>query len=311
MKPTELTCDIYEQTLNCKKDLHLSIKLDEFDPSRLALVKDDLNHENYNIFYDGKKFRLFVKKLYAKVKKSRVLENDYLSIKDDQTNTKKKLYDVFSSIKSLVNSKLKEDEMCSFIDWNRIWLNCIEYDMTNKHWYHFENLYIALDSVIALYDPFLKSYKLDCEMIDACVYLCENAIRFCYSLSFSVTVLQFFVSFSCKIMDNLETYKIRDLFKLYIMLGNVKEDSTPSIIVRRQNVRQLIVKKFGLAITDVPLIAQYEQLIDYLLYGCLKNVDNSLTTITLRIERLQGEIFNSLTTVTNKMEQLQEEIRKK
>ena len=89
MKPTELTCNIYEETLNCKKDLHLSIKLDEFDPSRPALLKDDLNNENYNIFYDGKKFRLFVEKLYGKVKTSRVFENDYLSFKDDQTKAKK------------------------------------------------------------------------------------------------------------------------------------------------------------------------------------------------------------------------------
>ena len=178
MKPTELTCNIYEETLNCKKYLHLSIKLDEFDPSRFALAKDDLNNENYNIIYDGKKFRLFVEKLYGKVKTSRVFENDYLSFKDDQTKAKKYLYDIFSSIKSLVKSNLKEDEMCSFIDWNRIWLNCVEYDMTNKHLYRFENLYIALDSMIALYDPFLKNYKLGCEMIDACVYLCEKCDTF-------------------------------------------------------------------------------------------------------------------------------------
>ena len=78
----------------------------------------------------------------------------------------------------MVNSKLKEDEVCGFIDWNRIWLNCVEYDMTNKHSYLFENLYIAVDSLIALYDPFFKSYKLDCEMIDAYVYLCEKCDTF-------------------------------------------------------------------------------------------------------------------------------------
>ena len=39
-------------------------------------------------------------------------------------------------------------------------------------------------------------------------------------------------------MDNLETYKIQDLFKLYIMLDNVKDDSTPSIIARKRHIRQ-------------------------------------------------------------------------
>ena len=59
-------------------------------------------------------------------------------------------------------------------------------------------------------------------------------------------------------MDNLETYKIHDLLKLYIMLDNVKDDSTHSIIVRRHHIRQIIAKKLGVEITDVPIIAQYE-----------------------------------------------------
>ena len=69
MKSTELSCYIYEVGKS-RKDLHLSVKLDEFDPSKLSLLENDLNPENFNILYDGKKFRLFIENLYGKVKKA-------------------------------------------------------------------------------------------------------------------------------------------------------------------------------------------------------------------------------------------------
>ena len=112
MKLTELTFYIYEIG-KCRKDLHLSGKLDEFDPFKLSLVEDELNPKNYKVLYDGKKFRLFVEKLYAKAKTSRVFEQGYLSIKDDRTKAKKCLYEVFFAIKELVTGKVTD--MCGFI----------------------------------------------------------------------------------------------------------------------------------------------------------------------------------------------------
>ena len=163
MKLTELTCYIYEVG-KWKKDLHLSVNLDEFDSSKLSLVKGNLNPDNLKVLYEGKKFRLFIEKLYAKAKTSRVFDHEYLSIKDDLTNTKKRLYEVFFAIKELVTGKVTY--MCGFIEWNKIWLNCTEYDLTDRHSYHFEKLYLAVD------------YKLDCEMIHGCVYLCEKCDTF-------------------------------------------------------------------------------------------------------------------------------------
>ena len=176
MKPTELTCYIYEVGKD-RKDLHLLVKLDEFNPSKHTLLEDDLNPENFKILYEGKKFRLFIENLYGKVKKSRVFESDYLSVKDDITKTKKRLYEVFFVIKELVTAKITDD-MCGFIDWNKIWLNCTEYDLTEKHCYHFEKLYLAVDGVVCIMNPFLKNYKLICEMIHGCVYLCEKCDTF-------------------------------------------------------------------------------------------------------------------------------------
>ena len=42
MKATELSCYIYEVG-NCKKDLHLSVNLNDFDSSKHSLEVDKLN----------------------------------------------------------------------------------------------------------------------------------------------------------------------------------------------------------------------------------------------------------------------------
>ena len=175
MKPTELTCYIYEVGI-CKKDLHLSVNLHKFDSSKLSLVVDELNPDKFKVLYSDKKFHLFVEKLYGKVKKSRAFEDtDYLNIKDDCSVSKKMLYEVFFAIKELVTGKV---DMCSFVEWNRIWLGCTEYDLTNKHSYHFEKMYLAVDSVVCVPDPYFKNYKLGCELVQGNVYLCEKCDTF-------------------------------------------------------------------------------------------------------------------------------------
>ena len=172
--PTRFECYIYEVG-SCIKDLGLSINLEDFDPSKLSLVVNDLNEDNFSILYDGRKFGLYVDKLYAKVKHSRAFEQEYLSIKDDRTKAKERLMKVFSAIKELVqiNTEEEPDQNC-YIDWNNIWLNCSEYDPTKGHSYHLEKLYLAFDDVMCFKEPFMISYKLSCEMIDSFIYLCQK-----------------------------------------------------------------------------------------------------------------------------------------
>ena len=172
--PKRFTCYIYEIG-RCKKDLGLSIRLEDFDRSKLSLVVNDLNEDNFSVLYDGRKFRLYVDKLYAKVKHSRTFEQQYLSIKDDHTKAKERLIKVFTAIKELVqlNTEVHPDQMC-YINWNNIWLNCCEYDLTKPHSYHLEKLYLAFDDVMCFKEPFMISYKLSCEMIDSFIYLCQK-----------------------------------------------------------------------------------------------------------------------------------------
>ena len=177
--PTRFKCYIYE-VKSCKKDLGLSISLEDFNPSKLSLVVNDLNKDNFSILYDVRKFRLYVDKIYARVKTSRAFEQEYLSIKDDRT-AKERLMKVFATIKKLVKVNTEEqNEQNCYVDWNKIWLNCSEYDLTLGHSYHLEKLYIAFDYVLCYNETFMRSYKLGCEMIDSFIYLCNKCNTFLF-----------------------------------------------------------------------------------------------------------------------------------
>ena len=49
--PKRFECYIYEVGI-CKKDLELSISLEDFNPSKLSLLVNDLNEDNFSILYD-------------------------------------------------------------------------------------------------------------------------------------------------------------------------------------------------------------------------------------------------------------------
>ena len=175
--PKRFKCYIYEVG-NCKKDLGLSINLEDFNPSKLSLVVNDLNEDNFTILYNGRKFRVYIDELYAKVKHSRTYEEQYLSIKNDRAKAKERLMKVFATIKELVKINNKEPEQNCYNDWKKIWLNCSEYDLTKGHSYHLEKIYLAFDNVVCYKDPFMRSYKLNCEMIDSFIYLCQKCNTF-------------------------------------------------------------------------------------------------------------------------------------
>ena len=71
MKATELSCYIYEVG-NCKKDLRLSVNLNDFDSSKLSLMVDELNSDNFKVLYSGKKFRLFVEDIWKSERKQSI-----------------------------------------------------------------------------------------------------------------------------------------------------------------------------------------------------------------------------------------------
>ena len=176
MAPVKFDCPYYE-VLDRKKDLHLSVNLNMFDENKLSLVSDTFNENNFQVKYDGQKFRLCVTELYATVKTDSQLSEDYFSFNNDCTNAKTCLDSVFSPLKNLLIARTK-DETISFYKWYKIWLGASEYDLNLRHSYHVQDLYIAFDDIICFEDPFLKTYKLNSHMIDSNIFLCNKCDTF-------------------------------------------------------------------------------------------------------------------------------------
>ena len=65
------------------KQIELDVPLTEFDKSKLSLSRCEINPNNFDVFYDGKKFRLFFKAFLAIIKRSKFFEREkHLKIKD-------------------------------------------------------------------------------------------------------------------------------------------------------------------------------------------------------------------------------------
>ena len=148
-----------------------------FDKNKISLVTDDFNENNFKIEYNNNSFHLFVSDLYCTVKKDTESENLYFSINNDHTSNGKRLNEVFSKLKELLLNK-NINKKISVYKWNKIWLTASDYDCQIGHSYHVKDLYLAIDSIICFDDPFLKTYKLDCFMIDSSIFLCSKCDTF-------------------------------------------------------------------------------------------------------------------------------------
>ena len=176
MNAVKFNCPYYE-VCGRKKDLHLSEDICLFDKNKIRLVTDYFNENNFKIEYNNNSFRLFVSDLYCTVKKETESENLYFSINNDHTSNGERLREIFSELKELLLNKNINKEI-SVYKWNKVWLTASDYDCQIGHSYHVKDLYLAIDSIICLDDPFLKTYKLDCFMIDSSIFLCSKCDTF-------------------------------------------------------------------------------------------------------------------------------------
>ena len=71
-KLTPLSFTYYE-TCGDKKELELAVPISEFDHTKVMLAQCQKNPNNYNILYDGHRFRVFLKAFSGIIKRSRVI----------------------------------------------------------------------------------------------------------------------------------------------------------------------------------------------------------------------------------------------
>ena len=177
-----LNFDIYDLCKD-KKELDLTIDISDFDKSKVSLIKSEVNPNNFKTLYDGQKFPLKVDVLNGKLKQSRCFEDAiYLSIKDNCVSNRIKLNQLFECLKEKTTDELtqdkKESEILNSIGWNKIWMGFSDYDLTEKHIYHFKNVCLAIDQVTSVPDECFRMYRLECSMIAGSVVMCKNCDTF-------------------------------------------------------------------------------------------------------------------------------------
>ena len=169
-----LNFDIYDLCKD-KKELDLAIGISDFDKSKISLIKSEVNPNNFKTLYDSQKFRLKVDVLNGKLKQSICFEDAiYLSIKDDCVSSRIKLNQLFECLKE----KTTDEILLNFIEWNNIWMGFSDYDLTEKHIYHFENVCLAIDQVTSVPDEYFRMYRLECSMIAGSVVMCKDCDSF-------------------------------------------------------------------------------------------------------------------------------------
>ena len=152
-----------------KKELELAVPISEFDHTKVTLAQCEKNPNNYNILYDGHRFRVFLKAFSGIIKRSRIFEREIcVKIKDIAQNK------LFWEICHVISSRLQEiyqqkksDKFCCYIKWYRIFANYCDKRLARRKIHYFEDTTVALDRVVMIdEDAWTNQYRLVSEMIN-------------------------------------------------------------------------------------------------------------------------------------------------
>ena len=95
------------ETCGDTKQLKLGVPLFDVDKSNMSVSRCEINPHNFDVFYDGKTFRLFLKAFDGKIKRSRCFcREKHVKIKDICLN--RMLWEVFWNIKKSENLSKKK-----------------------------------------------------------------------------------------------------------------------------------------------------------------------------------------------------------
>ena len=155
-----------------EKLLDTGVHLTDFDQNKLSIKRNEFNNDNFDILYDGKPLRIYLRAFTATIKRSKYFKREKnIKVKDPMVS--RLLWNVFHNVEELVRLEMqKHDRYCWFLEPYKVWIDCDE-RLAPKHLYYFEEAAIAFDLVIQTDDDFKwsKEYRLDVSMIDCHVML--------------------------------------------------------------------------------------------------------------------------------------------
>ena len=102
-----LTFSNYEKYGSEKNLLDTAVNITDFEESKVSINRNGLNNDNFDILYDGKPFRLYLKAFCGIIKRSKYFKREKnIKIKDRMLT--RLLWEVIICIEQLVRAKCKK-----------------------------------------------------------------------------------------------------------------------------------------------------------------------------------------------------------
>ena len=132
----------YYETCGDRKDLHLGIPISEFEPSKVSIRKNEINPNNFDVLYDGHKFRLNFKAFSGIVKRSAVFEREkYINIKD--TCLSKVFWEICHTITTRIEEEhqtQKDDKFWLLAECYKVFINFVGERLARRRMHYFEDV---------------------------------------------------------------------------------------------------------------------------------------------------------------------------
>ena len=166
LKPLGFT---YYEICGDKKELEVAIPISQFDPAKLSLSENDVNENNYDIWYDGHRLRVLFKAFSGIVKRSNVFEREKY-IKNKDVSQQKLFWEICHTISRKLEKAYQEkkfENFCCYIDWCKLFINFCDERLARRKLHYFEDVCVALDRICLIDDDaWTRNYRLISEIVD-------------------------------------------------------------------------------------------------------------------------------------------------
>ena len=144
----------YEKYGFHEKLLDAGVYLTDIDEDKLFIKRSDFNDNNFEILYDGKPFKVYIRAFTGIIKRSKYFSREKnFKVKDPMVSSL--LWDLFHNIQTLVRVEMqKNDKFYWFPEPYRVWIDCDE-RLAPKNMCYFEETAVAFDQVIQTDDDFI------------------------------------------------------------------------------------------------------------------------------------------------------------
>ena len=120
----------------------MAIPISQFDPAKLSITENDINENNYDIWYEEHKQRVVFKAFSGIVKRSNVFEREkYIKIKD--ISQQKLFWEICHTIAHKLEKAYHEKKFkkfCFYTDCSKPFINFCDERLATRKMHYFEDV---------------------------------------------------------------------------------------------------------------------------------------------------------------------------